>query len=53
MLCTTSYKWGGGGGGGPNMVKRKELQFGLRGRVWEGDMSPPAQSAEAKIFFKV
>ena len=32
----------GGGGGGANKVKTKELQFGSRGRVWKGDMSPPA-----------
>ena len=38
--------------GGANNVKTKELQFGSRGRVWEGDMPPPAQSAEAKFFFQ-
>ena len=42
----------GGGGGGTNKVKTKELQFGSRGRVWEGDMPPPARSAEVKIFFQ-
>ena len=39
-------------GGGANKVKTKELQFGSRGRVWEGDMPPPAQSAEAKNFLQ-
>ena len=38
-----------GGGGGANMVKRKELQFGSKGRVCEGDVSFPAQSAEEKF----
>ena len=39
--------------GGDNKVKTKELQFSSRGRVWEGDMPPPARSAEAKFFFKI
>ena len=40
--------------GGTNKIKTKELQqFGSRGRAQEGDMPPPARSAEAKIFFKV
>ena len=39
-------------GGGANKVKTKELQFGSRGRVREEDIPPPAQSAEAKIFFQ-
>ena len=38
--------------GGANKVKTKELQFGSRGRVREGDMPPPAQSAEAKNFLQ-
>ena len=36
-----------------NKVKPKELQFGSRRRVWEGDMPPSALCAEAKIFFKI
>ena len=39
--------------GGTNKIKTKELQFSSRGRVREGDMPPPAQSAVAKIFFKI
>ena len=38
--------------GRDNKVKTKELQFGSRGRVREGDMPPPARSAEAKFFFQ-
>ena len=38
---------------GANKVKTKtkELQFSSRGRVGEGDMPHPAQSAEAIFFF--
>ena len=39
--------------GGVNKVKTKELQFGSRGRVLEGDMPPPARSAEAKNILKI
>ena len=38
--------------GGANKVKAKELQFSSRGRVWKGDMPPPARSAEANFFFQ-
>ena len=57
-MCSLMYKAQGcrqlfRTGGRANKVKTKELQFGSRRRVREGDMPPPAQSAEAKIFFKI
>ena len=44
---------GGGRGEGANKVKTKELQFGSRGRVQEGNIAPSCTKCKARIFFKI